>query len=263
MSDGMEVMNVLIYRGPSGSGKSTHAVTVKNYCRENDLSITYCSADDYFLDESFEYKFKPHKISHAHEYCYNRFVSAIGARKDWIIVDNTNLALWEIMPYLQLANYYRAEIHIIQFDAPWQVRMANQMHDLPQKKLAQQKLNGLPEHILHHYIKTVTECFDYNMDEAKAYAVGHDETHLGKYVWLGQIGLTIDSTDCDHCQRISHRVLDLPAYRNYVANTYDSAEGPTHISHYHPKDHDKMEEYSKDHIAEAHENGHPHVVNSN
>jgi len=250
-------MKIIMYRGTSGAGKSQHAVAVKDWCRENYLSLAYCSADDYFIDGSFNYKFNHHKLCNAHSECFDKYASALGEKKDVIIVDNTNLTLWEIMPYLQLAKFYDTELHLMQFDAPWQQRQANQKHAVPAVKLRAQTLLELPGHILSHYVKTITNVFDYDYDEAKAHALGYEDTvHLGKYVWLGQIGLTIDSTDCDHCQSVTHRVLDLPAYRNYVDNTYDSAEGPTHISHYHPKDDDAMQEYKKDHIAEAHENGH-------
>ena len=254
-------MKIILYRGPSGAGKSTHANKVIDYCRNNNLSYQYCSADDFFVNETGDYKYSHHKICHAHTYCFDSFMSACGSKEDIIIVDNTNITLWEVMPYLQVAHYYDAPVHLLEFDAPWRVRMHNQKHNIPEEKIKAQAMIDLPGHILKHYVDTVTKCFDYNIAEAKAWAVGYNDTqHLGKYVWLGKVGLTIDSTDCDHCQSITHRVLDLRAYPNYVDNVYNAAEGPTHLSHYHPLDHDLAEEYKKDHLAEAHENGHPHYV---
>ncbi len=92
-------MKVVILRGISGSGKSTVAKRLASECEGE---VVICSADDYFINNE-KYKFDSSKLDEAHLACYRKFSSAVTDGKDLVIVDNTNIQLWEFSGYLQEA----------------------------------------------------------------------------------------------------------------------------------------------------------------
>lgn len=101
------VVHILI--GPSGSGKSTWA---KAFCEHKvGCAIYVCSADRFHMVQVEEdgyvrevYKFDPSKAAMAHSQCMNEFLKAIASPDiDHVIVDNTNISLWERQNYIQAA----------------------------------------------------------------------------------------------------------------------------------------------------------------
>lgn len=96
---------IVIMRGCSGSGKSTF---VDKLIRTGKLGeAVVCSADHYFLKRD-EYIFDPTQLQDAHAACFQLFLeclSAVGKGTalwdgyDSIVVDNTNMRLWELSPY--------------------------------------------------------------------------------------------------------------------------------------------------------------------
>jgi predicted kinase len=113
---------VIIMRGPSGSGKSTYA---KNYGFDNNTgvrtpSVVTVSADDFFMQLNpetgqAEYMFNPMQLGEAHSQCLRNFLSAIQKEAQCIIVDNTNIHLWEYAAYVQIAKMHGYKIKIVQF----------------------------------------------------------------------------------------------------------------------------------------------------
>ena len=115
---------VHIMRGPSGSGKGT-------FVRDNLLPAKVVSADHYFLvpcgmdvsdnavhnedGQLCEYRFDPMKIGLAHNDCFNRFLKALAEGEETIVVDNTNIHLWEFQNYIVAAEMMGYEVRVTAF----------------------------------------------------------------------------------------------------------------------------------------------------
>jgi len=123
-------MIVTILRGLPGSGKST-------YCKEALVRLpntVVCSADDFFMIGG-EYKFNPELLPQAHAECLHRYVSAVRARKELIIVDNTNILAVEIAPYYALAEAYKANVEVITINCPIEVARERNIHGVPSETM--------------------------------------------------------------------------------------------------------------------------------
>ncbi len=101
-------MNVIILRGISGSGKSTWAK--KEYPR-----ATVASADHYFLQADGSYVFDGAKLQEAHMACFQTFINALIRKDTVVIVDNTNVEVWEITPYSLAAQALGYAVELITF----------------------------------------------------------------------------------------------------------------------------------------------------
>jgi predicted kinase len=91
---------ILIMRGLPGSGKTTLAKTMTGYVR--------CSADDFFMVEG-EYRFDRNLLPEAHKTCRQNVEEALKAGLN-VIVDNTNVRLWQMQDYIDVARRYKATI---------------------------------------------------------------------------------------------------------------------------------------------------------
>ena len=101
-------MKVVLLRGVSGSGKST-------YTRKNYKNSIVCSADHFFTING-QYTFNPSKLGEAHQACIKKFVLRCtneDFNDDTLIVDNTNLTVAEIAPYVQVALAFGHQVEII------------------------------------------------------------------------------------------------------------------------------------------------------
>ena len=95
---------MLIIRGLPGSGKST----IARQLEETYPGSVSCSADQFFLHpETGEYQFEGSQLGEAHKWCQSKAEEACRARVNIVIVDNTNVKKWEMVPYFKLANKYR------------------------------------------------------------------------------------------------------------------------------------------------------------
>lgn len=93
---------MVIMRGFPGSGKSTAARMI---CEQHGGAVF--STDDFWMQEG-AYKYDPALIREAHKTTQQRVAAAcLLARKkevdELVIVDNTNICLWEMEPYLAIA----------------------------------------------------------------------------------------------------------------------------------------------------------------
>jgi len=137
-------MIVNLLRGPSGSGKSTY---IKNKWPKapNDSALIF-STDSYFLvhppenDEIAElagptYRFDASKLREAHSACLCDFVLALHNKVPLIIVDNTFIRLWEIEPYIKIAQLAKAQITVYEFvpDTVAEIRLCadRNIHNVP------------------------------------------------------------------------------------------------------------------------------------
>lgn len=108
-----------IIRGIPGSGKST-------YVKRHYPKAIVCSADNYFEglakanNTSYLEEFKGWLIGRAHQHCWALFILAVVTiGVPLVVVDNTNIAQWEYMNYVLLAETmgYDVEIVEIPFEA--------------------------------------------------------------------------------------------------------------------------------------------------
>ena len=87
---------MVIMRGVPGSGKSYLAHQIQG----NGVVL---STDDYFYNHQGIYNFQPHLLSEAHNWNRQRTDREFRASTNPIVIDNTNLEVWELQPYVHLA----------------------------------------------------------------------------------------------------------------------------------------------------------------
>lgn len=129
----MSTMHIL--RGPSGIGKSTYV---------EDLRVdVIASADDWFVNREFN----PRQLTHAHTACFRKALDACACGAP-LAVDNTNINLWELWPYVMLGRAHQYQIEIVNFvpavpsDEVVQLLARLNRHGVPETAIAAQ-LNGL------------------------------------------------------------------------------------------------------------------------
>ena len=128
------VVHILI--GPSGSGKSTWA---RQFCERHPKALVV-SADHYHLvrvDGNWVYKFDPTKSPMAHSACMNSFLWAIvhPEQHSHVIVDNTNISMWERQNYIQAAVNAGCQL---EFEI-WKIETIDEI-----KLCAQRNVHGVP-----------------------------------------------------------------------------------------------------------------------
>lgn len=107
---------LIIVRGLPGSGKSMLSDQLKDTYGGD--SVIY-STDDYFLDDSGEYKLKLNRIKVAHLWNQNRTVDAMKEGKKTIIINNCNVRRWEAKPYVQAAVKFGYAVEILEPNTVW------------------------------------------------------------------------------------------------------------------------------------------------
>jgi hypothetical protein len=118
---------VIILRGIPGAGKSRFA---ERYGSEEKFIV---SADRYFTTPFGEYSFDPRKLAEAHAYCFHQFLFYINPVNGWsrssiVFVDNTNINLWEISPYILAANAHGSSHEILTIHADVATAYYRQVH---------------------------------------------------------------------------------------------------------------------------------------
>jgi predicted kinase len=107
---------LIIMRGISGSGKSFLA---KQLAGENGQIF---SADDFFMDEQGNYNWKGSQIGQAHEWNHNRLKKAIEEGISPVVMDNTNITMWDMgqaKPMVEYAIEKGYDIKIEEANSPW------------------------------------------------------------------------------------------------------------------------------------------------
>ena len=92
---------LIIMRGWQGSGKST---LVKQFVTSF-RNITIYSTDEYWIRENGEYLWDSSRLGEAHQWNENRAKQWFEEHsdEDVLIIDNTNITLESLMPYVEMA----------------------------------------------------------------------------------------------------------------------------------------------------------------
>ncbi len=136
---------VIIMRGIVGAGKSTYAKLFPD--------AIICSADEYHIDEDGIYRFDPANIGKAHDYCLSKFLFAIQDEDidRIIIVDNTNLSIYEIAPYYRLAQIHNLDVKIIRIHTDFEIAARRNIHSVPLERIWQMYQTLLSERLPFHW----------------------------------------------------------------------------------------------------------------
>uniref|UniRef100_A0A224Z533 Nedd4 binding protein 2 n=1 Tax=Rhipicephalus zambeziensis TaxID=60191 RepID=A0A224Z533_9ACAR len=136
--------NVLVLmRGLPGSGKTTLAQKI---CGRG----VVLSADHFFC-QGGKYNFDKSRLSEAHEWNKRRAKKFIQEGRSPIIIDNTNVEIWEMMPYVALALRAKYHVCVLEPDTPWK---------FDARQLTQKNMHGVPrrtiDSMLERYERNIT-----------------------------------------------------------------------------------------------------------
>lgn len=126
-------MKVIILSGLPGSGKST-------WWKKHYPSAMVVSADGFMREQAklkgFDYDnggegFDRTILPAAHQNCFRRFLVALGAEFETIVVDNTNLSAWEIAPYMLAGESYGYSVEIVRIHCDAGKAASRNVHGVP------------------------------------------------------------------------------------------------------------------------------------
>lgn len=128
---------LILMRGAPGSGKSHLAQKII----EMTIGGTYvnfrthiCSTDDYFMSRG-KYYFNKHNLSEAHAWNQNRARLAMHQGLSPIVIDNTNIEIWEMEPYVRNAVQNGYLIEVVEPNTSWarkpNVLARRNVHNVP------------------------------------------------------------------------------------------------------------------------------------
>jgi predicted kinase len=123
---------MIILRGIPGSGKSTLANVLYNTI--DDCRII--NADTLLIDENGEYKWSPDAMRNAHGACKIIAEMAMVNGAKCIINDNTNTKESDYKPYMELAEKYGYQVHVIHVENH---HGSKSSHDIPEKTMNKMK----------------------------------------------------------------------------------------------------------------------------
>lgn len=134
---------LVLMRGLPGSGKTTLAQKI---CGRG----VVLSADHFFC-QGGKYNFDKSRLSEAHEWNKGKAKKFIQEGRSPIIIDNTNVEMWEMMPYVALALRAKYHVCVLEPDTPWK---------FDSRQLTQKNMHGVPrrtiDSMLERYDRNIT-----------------------------------------------------------------------------------------------------------
>lgn len=121
---------IILIRGIPGSGKSTKAQELA----ESGEAFTYHETDKYWIRPDGVYDFNPKLIKQAHAHCLSVTTSWIEDFDKNIAVSNTFTQLWEMQPYLDLAEKNNYDVKVFRCTANY-----GSIHNVPESTIQKMK----------------------------------------------------------------------------------------------------------------------------
>nr|VZI31573.1 unnamed protein product [Spirometra erinaceieuropaei] len=96
-----------------------------------------CSADQYWYRESGgqEYRYDPLQLDDAHSFCYQNALDCASRGVSPLVIDNTNIRLWECRCYLDLARKFDYNVILVTPKTPWRfdvnTLVSRNVHNVP------------------------------------------------------------------------------------------------------------------------------------
>jgi len=106
---------MFVMRGLPGSGKSTVVKQIQNFHPQS----LVCSADQYFINENGHYEFDASLLKEAHSWCQSKAKEACEADTHIVIIDNTGVKKWELVPYFKMASQNNYAVVLVEPKTPW------------------------------------------------------------------------------------------------------------------------------------------------
>jgi predicted kinase len=118
------VPTMYIMRGLPGSGKSTAAQALFDKLYTDDMWLldneAIYSTDNYWLRPDGYYDFNPSLLGHAHAWNQEQVRKTVEEHfLPFVIVDNTNIRLVHMLPYVQLATRNNWSVQYVVPETPW------------------------------------------------------------------------------------------------------------------------------------------------
>jgi len=104
----MKTNELILIRGITGSGKSTYAKD----CYPRHIHL---EADMFFINEDGEYRYDPHMIKYAHEWCFQTAAILLRNGKS-VVVSNTFTRIWEMEKYIYVAKKVGINFNVIRMN---------------------------------------------------------------------------------------------------------------------------------------------------
>lgn len=140
---------MIIMRGAPGCGKSYLAREIVDMAIESaNYNNHIFSSDDFFYDRQNRYCYNAYRIPDAHEFNQKRVAAKAASGWSPIIVDNTNIRVWEMFEYVRVAVTHGYIVEILEPTTPW-ARSAGKLaqrntHNVPKDKLEKMLQNYEP-----------------------------------------------------------------------------------------------------------------------
>jgi len=139
------VHELILMRGLPGSGKSTKAQQLQAEDPDNTIIL---STDDLFFQDG-KYVFEPSRLTEYHRQTQQHANTLMQHTKyARIIIDNVNRQLWEMKPYVQMAQQYGYQVRFEYPETPWAWHVKrcflNNVHGVPLEGI--RKMNQLFEY---------------------------------------------------------------------------------------------------------------------
>ena len=133
-------MKLILMRGVTGSGKSTRARELL----EQNPGAKILSTDDLFIEDG-EYSFDPALLEKNHKTNQERCRLAMLEKTTTIIIDNTNIMLWEMRPYHLLAQEHGYETTILEIPPPPLEELLRRRESRTDKRVPRETLERMLE----------------------------------------------------------------------------------------------------------------------
>lgn len=161
---------LICMRGAPGSGKSYLARAIVDRTMNANYGDHIFTTDDFFIDaRTKQYRYDRSRLSQAHE--WNQSSVAHRAASGWspIIIDNTNMKLWEMVPYLREAISNGYLIRIVEPNTPWRIAVGKlaqrNSHGVDQEQIARMLTNYEPGTVKD--VLSSMQIFNYDNPEPK------------------------------------------------------------------------------------------------